>query len=154
MARSHVDGGLRRLDMVDAAVTSYLAHLLVHGIPKAKYVSSWRTAMQRDPDRVRRLAAGAVGARLAERLLTRGAAGPSRSALRLALCRQALLLRRAETLCIALRKLRDFAASGRRPPGLLWVVCGPDGVGKSTVIGALEGLVVRRIVTGVRIFHT
>ena len=154
LTRSEVVDGVRRLNSTDATVTTYLEGLLAHGEPKERYQAEFRAALARDPDRARRLVVAAVGHRLGEGVLRGDENAPSFRELRRVLRRRALVTRPGATFRVMLSKVRDLAAAYRRPPGRMWTFSGPDGAGKSSVIEALEPLVARRLLLGVRRFHS
>lgn len=127
-AASRIEEGARRLDGQDARSVRALEYRLSHG--RSRSADAHVTP--------------------AHQRAAFGSLPPGRlSALVLALlCRPGLLLR------LAGAKLADRWARWRRPPGVLWALSGPDGAGKTSLLGSLEWTVPRQLAADVRILHT
>ncbi len=123
--RALVAQGVRRLHPGQATAVRELQHRLIHGRPRRP---------------------GTVIA--ADLLAEAGGTAWPRAALRALARRPRLVLR------VAAARLADGLAAWCRPPGQMWVVSGPDGAGKSTLIAALAEWLPGRLGPAVRLFHT
>lgn len=126
-------------DPVDEAVLNLLIRLLYQGRVREKYRESIRTIAERRPDLFCARLAEAVGTRAARTLAGWASVGDwiaieSRfhGWRRNVIC-QALFRQPGGVLRAWVSDLKRFAARAWRPPGLLVVLLGPDGCGKSTV---------------------
>lgn len=131
------------------ACANLLASFVFNGRVKDKYRPSVAVAFRKEPEVARTLLAKTYGDALADRLVTLGAT-ENWSAVELLLrdVRRCLVFRQ-----IRWQPLRTFMSLDAdcdrllirlfRPPGLVVVLCGPDGCGKSTVapkvVEALRG---------------
>ncbi|WP_448188444.1 hypothetical protein [Azospirillum sp. sgz301742] len=128
LARGRPENGALRLDPSDALGARELEHRMVHGRP--------------------RQAGTTVPAHLAAEVFGAGKGGRAMALLR--------ALRRHPWECVRVlaAKVADATVCGLRPPGSLWIVCGPDGAGKTALLGVLTSVLPRRLARGVRVFHT
>lgn len=120
-----VENGVRRLHPGQATSVRELQHRLVHGRPRRPGTAIAATLQAE--------AGGLTWRRAALRALAR---------------RPALVVR------VVAARIADGIACWRRPPGSMWIVSGPDGAGKSTLIAGLADRLPGRLGPAVRLFHT
>lgn len=127
-AAARIEEGACRLDGEDARSVRALEYSLSHGRPRP-------TDAPVAPDHLRTAFGGLPPTWI--------------SALAVALwCRPGLVLR------LAGAKLADRLARWRRPPGALWVVSGPDGAGKTSLLDTLAQIAPRQLAPDIRVLHT
>jgi thymidylate kinase len=153
MRRAQCSRGVQWLNDVDAAIASYLEPAIARGSVKTRYAEALKQAHRKSPDEVRLRVEDAVGSASAP-ILAAPLVPPSKSSIRLASLSVALTRRPFQMGAVLLHKLIDLITMYWRPPGLLWILSGPDGVGKSTVIEHMRRLVQRRIVVALDQLHT
>jgi thymidylate kinase len=154
LRRSFVREGIRWMDPVDAAATSWLEAVLSGAEPKAAYRAAFDRALATRAAETRRLLEDAVGDQASALVLeNHGKLLNTRSLRRSAIAR-AIQLRPAETARVILSKSIRAATSFLMSPGRMWILSGPDGAGKSAVLEALKPLVERRLALSVDGFHT